>query len=558
MGMNMNNHIVVGIDLGTTNTVTAYASKNGEPVILTRKLVGQNRLVLPSVVYFDRDGNVIVGEEAKNLLGKTTSNNGIAQVKLEQLKPRGKARCLRVGQKQYMPEDIQSIILRKAMDDANNELRRRGELGKNDPNVRDVIITIPAFFTEDARRQTQAAADKAGLNVLGLIHEPSAAALCYCDKHKEEANRTMLVLDLGGGTFDICLLEKNGNVINVLEQSGGPEEGGYFWDRELLIFALEQIMDDACINEELFDDDGLLEEYLRSDDGRLSIINAEKCREELTDSVCADLTVFWKGKGYSVNVTREYFNNCCELLVDGLLERIRTVCEKRGRLGKDGHFTGIDKVILVGGATRMPVIEQILYDKCGARQSMIVSENTQTRKDWSSETCVAIGAAIYGRNIGYYRLCWEQALNVSGPVREYKETDLRMVPDDREPDLIIKIPTNYTYGIKVKKGDEPKDYVFNVIMKGEKLSTVKKINQRFTTYREKRSITISVYESVSNEQLEVLDEENIHELCGHIQFQMATDIPVNTSVWFYVGVDPKGLVSIVAECNGEREQLIIN
>lgn len=553
----MGRNIVIGIDLGTTNTVVAFVKENGEPVILTKKIDGQDKQLLPSVVYF-KDGYPIVGQRAKNSMSYKSSAFGITQVKLEQMKPLDQVRTLTIGGVTYYPEDIQKLILKQAMIDANIELRKMGVIGNSD-TVRDVIITIPAFFQEDARRQTENAALKAELNLLGLIHEPAAAALCYFSRNEKDSAQTMLVLDLGGGTFDICLLSKKGRDIDVLDQNGGPEQGGYFWDRRLLSYALDKAFELAGIDDDNYMDDDEMDEYLRTDDGYTSIISAERCRESLTLNESAQMVVKWNGVVYTVTITRKEFNQCCQPLLNLLIQNINDVCQSTGHLAdKDNHkrFVGVDKILLVGGATRMPIIEQTLYDYYEASRDIVI-----TRKDFkyrfSPDTSVAIGAAIYGNNIGYYNMCWQKAINTTDSGKEDEEPGLRFQPVSDVPDLVIKIPTNYTYGILAMAHIDGKDiqYICNVIMKGEKLSSVKKIDDRFTTVRDK--LIIKVYESQSSKDHEKYNE-NIHTLCGKIAFTMDSKLPKDTPVYFSVGMDPKGRVSIIAECNGKREQLTIN
>ena len=218
-----------GIDLGTTYSCIATIDSDDMVTVIPNTLTGA--LTTPSVVAFDDEGKLLVGKAAKNNLGNKPENT-IALIKREMS---NKDYSRTIFGKTYDPVEISSYILKYLVDFANQ--KRKDEDGK-DP-IYDVVITVPAYFGELERDRTKAAGRKAGLNVLQLISEPTAAALAY--GRKQQANKKMLVYDLGGGTFDVSILEIKNGIMNTLATTGDHHLGGADWDRTIIDFALEKI-----------------------------------------------------------------------------------------------------------------------------------------------------------------------------------------------------------------------------------------------------------------------------------------------------------------------------
>ena len=371
---------VIGIDLGTTNSCVALL-EGGEPEVLSNS---EGARTTPSIVGFAPTGEKLVGQIAKRqsvtnpentifaskrLIGRrfdseeATSFGSMAPFSIE-ASENGDA-WVRVGDRSYSPQEISAMVLAKMKETASDYL---GE------DVEDAVITVPAYFDDSQRQATQDAGKIAGLNVLRIINEPTAAALAYGLTNSE--NQTIAVFDLGGGTFDISILEISNGVFEVKSTNGDTFLGGEDFDRALC----EKLIDD--FKEETGVD-------LRGDNMALQRIReaAERAKHELSSAQETDINLPFiaaAGEGPShltATITREGF----EELVSGLVARLVGPCEQAI---EDAGIPRekIDEVILVGGMTRMPEIEQKVEEIFGKAPN----------KSVNPDEVVASGAAIQG------------------------------------------------------------------------------------------------------------------------------------------------------------------
>ena len=374
---------VVGIDLGTTNSVVAVMEA-GEPVVITTAEGGR---LLPSVVAFTKNGERLVGQTAKRQAVINPENTifsikrfmgrAYKQVQNEKVPyqvvqgPNGDARVkiAQTGQA-YTPQEISAMILQKLKKDAEAYL---GE------PVTQAVITVPAYFNDSQRQATKDAGKIAGLDVLRIINEPTASALAYGLDKKN--NETILVFDLGGGTFDISLLEVGDGVVEVKATSGDTHLGGDDWDAVLVDYVADEFKKENGID-------------LRTDRQALQRLKeaAEKAKIELSSLMEAEvnlpfITADASGpKHLQVKVTRAKF----EQLSATLVQRLRGPFEQALR---DAKLTprDIDEVVLVGGATRMPMVQQLVRELTGGKEP---------NKSVNPDEVVAIGAAIQAGVLG--------------------------------------------------------------------------------------------------------------------------------------------------------------
>jgi molecular chaperone DnaK len=371
---------VIGIDLGTTNSCVALL-EGGEPEVLSN---AEGARTTPSVVGFAPSGEKLVGQiakrqsvtnpentifAAKRLIGRrfdsdeATSFGGIAPFAIE-ASENGDA-WVRAGDRAYSPQEISAMVLAKMKETAADYL---GE------EVEDAVITVPAYFDDSQRQATQDAGKIAGLNVLRIINEPTAAALAYGLTNSE--NQTIAVFDLGGGTFDISILEISNGVFEVKSTNGDTFLGGEDFDRALC----EKLIDDFK---------GETGVDLRSDNMALQRIReaAERAKHELSSAQSTDINLPFiaaAGDGPShltATITREEL----EELVSDLVARLVDPCEQAI---EDAGIPRekIDEVVLVGGMTRMPVIQQKVEEIFGKAPN----------KSVNPDEVVASGAAIQG------------------------------------------------------------------------------------------------------------------------------------------------------------------
>lgn len=360
--------VVVGIDLGTTFSAVAHLNGQGLAEIISNR---EGERITPSVVMFDGD-SPIVGTIAKR---SAVANplNVVQFVKRQMGNPAWKFRS-ESGQS-YSAEDVSAIILKRLREDAEAVLGQP---------VREAVITVPAYFDDAQRKATQDAGRIAGLNVLRIINEPTAAALAYAFEnfrklagqadgrafHDAISEQTVLVYDLGGGTFDVTIMRLSRDGIDVIATGGEKNLGGFDWDNEAMKFLNEQFMRAGGAN--LYDDPEA-EQELRD--------KAEIAKKTLSSRDKATVVLSAEGRTATLTLTREDFDRATAPLVKRTASIMGFVLEDAGML-----WTQIDKVLLTGGSTRMRAIPAMIERVTGQRPSA----------ELHADEVVALGAAIQG------------------------------------------------------------------------------------------------------------------------------------------------------------------
>lgn len=346
---------IIGIDLGTTNSCVAVM-EGGEPVVIANS---EGSRTTPSVVSFQANGERLVGQVAKRQ-AITNPDKTIISIKREM----GTNHKTKIDDKEYSPQEISAMILQKIKADAESYL---GE------PVTQAVITVPAYFNDAQRQATKDAGKIAGLEVLRIINEPTAASLAY-GLDKTETSEKILVYDLGGGTFDVSILELGDGVFEVLATNGDTRLGGDDFDNKIMDYIADTFKAENGID-------------LRNDKMALQRLKeaAEKAKIELSSStqtninlpfITADAT---GPKHIDLNLTRAKFNELTHDLVE------RSITPMKKALDDAGLSIGqVDKVILVGGSTRIPAVVEAVKNFTGKEPS----------KGVNPDECVAIGAAI--------------------------------------------------------------------------------------------------------------------------------------------------------------------
>ncbi|MGD8189080.1 molecular chaperone HscC [Brevibacillus ginsengisoli] len=336
----------IGIDLGTTNSLVAYWTENGPAII--PNVLGEN--LTPSVVSVDESGEILVGQIAKERL-ITHPEATVAAFK----RYMGTEKKYNLGKYTFTPEELSSFIVRRLKEDA--------EAFFGYP-VTEAVISVPAYFNDAQRKSTKRGAEMAGLKVERLISEPTAAAICY-GLHQQESETKFLVFDLGGGTFDVSILEMFEGVLEVKSIAGDNFLGGEDFTELLASYFID--------NQKLPVDD--LDSKARS----AIFKQAEMCKCRLFNENSATMRLTWKEQTYEVSMDRIGF----EKLVHPLIQRLRQPIERALR---DAGLTSadLDAIVLIGGATRMPVIKSVISKMFGRLPFSHINPD---------ET-VALGAAI--------------------------------------------------------------------------------------------------------------------------------------------------------------------
>ena len=347
---------VIGIDLGTTNSCVAVM-EGGEPVVIPNS---EGNRTTPSVVSFKADGTRIVGQAAKRL-AVAQPDKTVISIK------RHMGENYKVNiEKGYSPQEISAMILSKLKTDAESYLGTK---------VTDAVITCPAYFTDSQRQATKDAGKIAGLNVLRIINEPTAAALAY-GLDKQEGSQKVMIYDLGGGTFDVSILEIGDGVFEVLATNGDTHLGGDDFDNKIIEYLVDTFKKETGVD--LSKDRAAMQRLKEA---------AEKAKIELSGMTNTNINlpfitvVDGQPQHLDIDLSRQKFDNLTSELVDRTVEPMKKAMSDAGL-----SYSDIKKVILVGGSTRVPAV----YNK--------VKEITgkEPFKGINPDECVAIGAAIQG------------------------------------------------------------------------------------------------------------------------------------------------------------------
>ena len=351
---------IIGIDLGTTNSCVAVM-EGGQPVVIAN---AEGSRTTPSVVAFTKDGERLIGQVAKRQ-AVTNPDRTVISIKREM----GTSYKVNIDGKQYTPQDISAMVLSKMKETAESYLGEK---------VTQAVITVPAYFNDSQRQATKDAGRIAGLEVLRIINEPTAASLAYgLDK---EENQKILVYDLGGGTFDVSILDIGDGVFEVLSTNGNTRLGGDDFDQRIIDYVAEQFKKDNGID---LKQDKIACQRLKE--------AAEKAKIELSGTTTANINLPFitadatGPKHLDVTLTRAKFDELTRDLVDATVEPMRKALKDAG-LSVDQ----INKVILVGGSTRIPAVQDAVKKVTGK----------EPFKGINPDECVAIGAAIQGGVLG--------------------------------------------------------------------------------------------------------------------------------------------------------------
>ncbi len=344
---------VYGIDLGTTYSAIAYVDEHGKPVIVPNQ---ESERITPSVVLFDGD-NVIVGNTAKES-AKVEPHRVVSRIKQHMGDPHF---VFEYEGQVYSPEDISSFILRKVVGDAEIALSE---------TISDVVITCPAYFGTAEREATANAGRLAGLNVRAILNEPTAAAIAYGLEQGDD--QTVLVYDLGGGTFDITMIEIKDRLIRVICTGGDHRLGGTLWDEAIVMFLAEQFREQTGVEADPMDDPEVLNDLF---------LQAERGKKTLTQRDKAPFRVTHAGQQARVELERTKFEEITRHLLDRTIELTREMLADARAKG----YELFDKIILVGGATRMPQVA-----------ARIVAEFGKEPETYDPDEAVAKGAALFG------------------------------------------------------------------------------------------------------------------------------------------------------------------
>lgn len=524
---------VFGIDLGTTYSSISHVDEHGKAVVTTNS---EGDLITPSVVFFDDGGdNIIVGNTAKES-AKMYPNDVASFVK----RSMGDEFFLFIHEgKEYSAEEISSYVLRKLVLDAEEKL---GE------EVKDVVITCPAYFGINEREATKKAGEIAGLNVRQIINEPTAAAVSY-GLTDNQGDQTILVYDLGGGTFDITMINIAENKIEVVVTGGDHTLGGKDWDDAIINYLVDQY------HEQTGNDDDILHNPETFQELQLAAENAKKT---LSQRSKAPISFIHGVERVQVELTKEKFEELTAHLVENTISLTNSMLEEAKKKGVE-HY---DDIILVGGSTRMPQISEAIQD---AFQKTPIS--------YDPDEAVAKGAALYGHQqniqaevLEVYDTLTEgdaEKMSLGGDVSEADEALLEEASNQVASKFkmslgsvqssvkqeIINVSSK-SFGI-VAFNQEDRQVVFNVIMKNSRVPT--DITQEFVTREDKQTnVDIQIMENEATEtQIEI--EEGIE--IGMANLELPPELPQGSPLEVTFKLNEEGRLEITAVELSEGKQI---
>ncbi|MDR2467254.1 MAG: Hsp70 family protein [Prevotellaceae bacterium] len=501
--------MIYGIDLGTTQSSIARVNRFGIPEVLNP--VSEGSTTTPSVVYFDENDMPVAGAAAKDNWFGARPERTVICIKRMMSNPRY---VRRIGSLNLDPVTVSAHILRKLTDDANLKLRNEENL----PPVKEVVITVPAYFGELERRRTVEAGHIAGLDVVELIAEPDAAALAYFSLDlKNMDDKTILVYDLGGGTFDASIVKIRGGKPETIGIGGDSKLGGFDWDMALANLALQH----AGIHRKLPDP-----ELFAQDDSTL-LLAAERCKKALSEPHVRSsmLSFVYDRERYNINIGRIGFEAATGDLLDRtrlrILEAARRADARSDKpadepaiLNRDDSLR-VDEVILVGGASRMPMAADMIRSRFGKEPKLI-----------DPDLAVAKGAALYA-----HILRQPETKTNAGRPRRIESRGSR----------------SYGLGIEISGG---KKAISNLIKLTEPMLIVnRRFEGRYALASDSGSANIGIYENESDS--DIIDRgERTPVKVGVLEFE--TVMPKSTPVSLLLSRDVSGIVSLKAACGGKE------
>ena len=423
-----------GIDLGTTYSCIARLDANGNPEVIRNNEDDSN--MVASVVFFENENNVVVGQAAKENI-ETDGDRVVQFVKREIGKPNN--RVYEFDGKTYTPVEISALILTRL----KNLVESQGG------TIENVVITVPAYFGLEERSATKQAGELAGLNVLSLINEPTAAALSYCAREFQE-DRTILVYDLGGGTFDVTVVQmtmtqnESGNdiqKINVLATGGDDKLGGKDWDDRLFDYILR-----ACC-----DENGLTAQDIEAETRQDIRSKVEEAKRKLSKKQSTKVRVDVNGSRTEIAIKRADFE---KMTVDKVAQTMNFVESTLQKV----PGVNIDTVLLVGGSTYMPMIKDAVEQKFPGKV-----------QQHDPDQAVAKGAAIYASML----VVEENSVGSSIPSESNGDTSTEHAEQlTAKFDVEDQTPRSFGPGVMDTKGNKPKYVLENFIKIGEKMPAV--------------------------------------------------------------------------------------
>ncbi len=515
--------IIFGIDLGTTYSCIAYVDEYGKAVVVPNR---EYKLTTPSVVLFDGE-NRVIGEEAKNA-AITEPDHVVEMVKRHMGEPNWR---FQYDGKDYSAEEVSSYILRKLANDTQEKL--------NIP-VKDVVITCPAYFGINEREATARAGQIAGFNVREVINEPTAAAITY--GLQNEQDQVVLVFDLGGGTFDITVIEIKNGAITVIATGGDYHLGGRNWDEAIVLYLAEQWKRETGSMEEPTDSLETLQDLWQ---------RAEKAKQTLTTRNETKIPVSHDGLMASVTLTLDKFNELTAPLLDRTMMFTRFTMDDAREKG----FHQINQILLVGGSTKMPQVAARLEQEFGLPQKL-----------FEPDEAVAKGAAIFGQKllidskiqvvIGEMTGSEAEDVDITGVASSIIERAQEEVANDmgmrlasvqRYHQTVVTNVASHSFGIvAIKDSGKPsrREVISNLVLVNDSLPALTTGNYG-TDEENQESVILRIMETTEKTTVVEQDRYSDGSEIGTVVLPLPLSLPANSMIEVTFELDRQGRLHVV-------------
>jgi molecular chaperone DnaK len=506
---------VYGIDLGTTYSAVGFVDETGRAAVARN---GEGEETTPSVVYLESPTNVVVGTQAK-AIAKIEPDHVVSLVKRQM----GTSALYSFHGQEHTPESLSALILKHLAAGADV-----------DDEVRDVVITVPAYFGMRERDATRKAGEIAGLEVLGIVPEPVAAAVHY-ETSQGAVGRTVLVYDLGGGTFDTSVIRIDDNAVDVVCTDGDKDLGGADWDARLAEHLMTRFVEEAAPDEDPRESEDLVQEVA---------LLAESVKKQLSKHESRPVNLKLAGAAARFDVSRAEFEAMTEDLLDTTVAILRRTLDT---LEDKSPGTTIDEVLLVGGSTRMPAVTERLAAEFG-----------WTPRLFEPDLAVAKGAAIWALS---RRVVQEtarardaaptpeagderarEALSAIAAATGMTEADLGRLSAKSTRNVLSK-----AFGVQLVDGPRPDDrvYVHHLVAANDPLPTGDRTLEAFTIVAGQRSVDIALYEQAGTVASEEM-EDNVAVSDGAGRIEGIPPGPAGAPVDIVLGIDEQGLLRLRA------------
>jgi len=526
---------VFGIDLGTTYSSIAYVDEFGKAVIVPN---AENERTTPSVVFFD-EGSIVVGDIAKES-SKLYPNDVVSFIKRSMGEPNF---IFEYNAERYRAEEISAYILKKLVQDAEQHLNEK---------VTDVVVTCPAYFGINEREATRKAGEIAGFNIRQIINEPTAAAIAYGSLDTTE-KKVVLVYDLGGGTFDITMIDIQKDSVEVICTGGDHNLGGKDWDDRIVSYLVEQFQTETGTDEDILDDPDTWQDMQ---------LSAEKAKKTLSQRPKTPIAVTHGGERVKFVLEQEKFAELTEDLLERTIDFTREMLEEAKKKG----YNSFDEFILVGGSSRMPQVA-----------TRIEEEFNITSKIFDPEEAVAKGAAIYGWKLGLNdglieRLSEKTKKKIQHPENiskmlernELKLEDVKeaaqQVADDtgytlptvENAMLNVKNVTSKSFGV-VAHNPKNEEIVFNIVLRNSTVPISTKKNF-YTAVENQKTVLIRIMESETSKIEVPLDHAvEIKTAALNLPSELPADLPIEITF----NLNEEGRLHITALEAGENRTVAV-